>query len=382
MAKHAILSASSAHRWLHCSPAPRLELEFEDQESAAAAQGTDAHNLCEHKLKRALNIRSKRPVSEFNDDEMEEHSDDYVAYVLEQIEDVKKMCKDPLILIEERLDFSSYVPDGFGTGDTVIIADKSMHIIDLKYGQGILVFAEENPQMKLYALGALQSYESLYDIDEVTLHVFQPRRENISSWTISVVELKEWAEKVLKPKAELAFKGEGEYLPGEWCTFCRAAVKCRARAEEKLRLAESEFKLPPLLSDSEVEDVLSKLSDLTKWANEIMAYATDAAVNHGKEWSGFKVVEGRSIRKYKDQDKIAEKAKENGYKDIYRQSLIPLTEMEKLMGKARFKEVLGDLIIKSRGKPTLVPLSDKRKAINVSSAKNEFNKITEVKNYE
>lgn len=382
MAKHAILSASSAHRWLNCSPAPRLELEFEDQESTAAAQGTAAHNLCEHKLKRALNIRSKRPVSEFNDDEMEEHSDDYVAYVLEQIEEVKKVCKDPLILIEERLDFSSYVPEGFGTGDAVIIADKSMHIIDMKYGQGILVYAEDNPQMKLYALGALQSYESLYDIDEITLHVFQPRRENISSWTISVMGLKEWAEKVLKPKAELAFKGEGEYLPGEWCTFCRAAVKCRARAEEKLRLAESEFKLPPLLSDSEVEEVLSKLSDLSKWANEIMAYATDAAVNHGKQWSGFKVVEGRSIRKYKDQDKIAEKAKENGYKDIYRQSLIPLTEMEKLMGKARFKEVLGDLIIKPRGKPTLVPLSDKRKAINVSSAKNEFNKITEVKNYE
>lgn len=178
---HAILSASSAHRWLNCSPAPRLELEFEDQESTAAAQGTAAHNLCEHKLKKALNIRSKRPVSKFHDDEMEEHSDDYVSYVLEQIEEVKKQCKDPLILIEERLDFSYYVPEGFGTGDCVIIADKSMHIIDMKYGQGILIFAEENPQMKLYALGALQSYESLYDIEDVTLHIFQPRRENISS---------------------------------------------------------------------------------------------------------------------------------------------------------------------------------------------------------
>lgn len=378
MAKHAILSASGAHRWLECTPAPRLELEFEDQESTAAAQGTAAHNLCEHKLKRALNIRSKRPVSEFNDDEMEEHTDDYVAYVLEQVEEVKKTCKDPLILIEERLDFSSYVPEGFGTGDTVIIGDKHLHIIDMKYGQGILVYAEENPQMKLYALGALQAYESLYDIEDVTLHIFQPRRENISDWTISVDELKEWAENILKPKAKLAFEGEGEYLPGDWCTFCRAAVKCRARAEEKLRLAQSEFRLPPLLSDTEIEEILSKLSDLTKWANEIMAYATDAAVNHGKEWSGFKVVEGRSNRKYKDEDKIAELAKENGYKDIYKQSLITLTEMEKLMGKSRFKEILGDFIIKPKGKPSLVPLSDKRKAINVSNAKNEFNKITEV----
>lgn len=378
MAKHAILSASGAHRWLECTPAPRLELEFEDQESTAAAQGTAAHNLCEHKLKRALNIRSKRPVSEFNDDEMEEHTDDYVAYVLEQVEEVKKTCKDPLVLIEERLDFSSYVPEGFGTGDTVIIADKHLHIIDLKYGQGILVYAEDNPQMKLYALGALQAYESLYDIEEVTLHIFQPRRENVSAWAITVDDLKKWAEKDLKPKAELAFEGEGEYFPGDWCTFCRASVKCRARAEEKLKLAQSEFKLPPLLSDTEIEEILSKLSDLTKWANEIMAYATDAAVNHGKGWSGFKVVEGRSNRKYKDEDKVADVAKANGYKDIYRQSLITLTEMEKLMGKVEFKEVLGDLIIKPKGKPALVPLSDKRKALNVSNAKTEFNKITEV----
>lgn len=375
---HTILSASGAHRWLNCNKSARLELEFENQESTAAAQGTAAHNLCEHKLKKALHIRNKRPVSEFNDDEMEEHSDAYVEYVLEQLDEVKKTCKDPLVLIEERLDFSCYVPEGFGTGDTIIIGDKSLHIIDMKYGQGILVYAEENPQMKLYALGALEAYESLYDIEEVTLHIFQPRRENVSAWTISVDDLKKWTENDLKPKAKLAFEGEGEYLPGDWCTFCRAAVKCRARAEEKLKLAQSEFKLPPLLSDTEIEEILSKLSDLTKWANEIMAYATDAAVNHGKDWSGFKVVEGRSNRKYKDEDKVADVAKANGYKDIYRQSLITLTEMEKLMGKTKLKEVLGDLIIKPKGRPTLVPLSDKRQALNVSSAETEFNKITEL----
>lgn len=382
MSDHAVLSASGAHRWLNCLPSARLELEFVNNESSAAAEGTAAHALCEHKLKKALRMRSKRPVSVYNSDEMEEHSDAYVEFVMEQLELAKQSCTDPLILIEQRLDFSCYVPQGFGTGDCIIIADKKLHIIDFKYGMGVLVDAVDNPQMKLYALGALEIYDSLYDIEEVSMTIFQPRRENVSTWTIRVEALKDWAEKELKPKAKKAYDGEGEYLPGEWCTFCRAAVKCRARAEEKLKLAQSEFKLPPLLTDSEIEEVLSKLSDLTKWANEIIAYATDAAVNHGKEWHGFKVVEGRSVRKYKDEDAVAEVAKANGYKDIFRQSLITLTEMERLMGKSKFEKILGDLIYKPPGKPTLVPLSDKRPAMNVSNAKNEFNEITEECEYE
>ena len=382
MSDHAVLSASGAHRWLNCLPSARLELEFVNNESSAAAEGTAAHALCEHKLKKALHMRSKRPVSVYNSDEMEEHSDAYVEFVMEQLELAKQSCTDPLILIEQRLDFSCYVPQGFGTGDCIIIADKKLHIIDFKYGMGVLVDAVDNPQMKLYALGALEIYDSLYDIEEVSMTIFQPRRENVSTWTIRVEDLKAWAEKELKPRAKKAYDGEGEYLPGEWCTFCRAAVKCRARAEEKLKLAQSEFKLPPLLTDSEIEEVLSKLSDLTKWANEIIAYATDAAVNHGKEWHGFKVVEGRSVRKYKDEDAVAEVAKANGYKDIFRQSLITLTEMERLMGKSKFEKILGDLIYKPPGKPTLVPLSDKRPAMNVSNAKNEFNEITEECEYE
>ena len=382
MSDHAVLSASGAHRWLNCLPSARLELEFVNNESSAAAEGTAAHALCEHKLKKALHMRSKRPVSVYNSDEMEEHSDAYVEFVMEQLELAKQSCTDPLILIEQRLDFSCYVPQGFGTGDCIIIADKKLHIIDFKYGMGVLVDAVDNPQMKLYALGALEIYDSLYDIEEVSMTIFQPRRENVSTWTIRVEDLKAWAEKELKPKAKKAYDGEGEYLPGEWCTFCRAAVKCRARAEEKLKLAQSEFKLPPLLTDSEIEEVLSKLSDLTKWANEIIAYATDAAVNHGKEWHGFKVVEGRSVRKYKDEDAVAEVAKANGYKDIFRQSLITLTEMERLMGKSKFEKILGDLIYKPPGKPTLVPLSDKRPAMNVSNAKSEFNEITEECEYE
>lgn len=382
MSDHAVLSASGAYRWLNCLPSARLELEFVNNESSAAAEGTAAHALCEHKLKKALHMRSKRPVSVYNSDEMEEHSDSYVEFVMEQLELAKQSCTDPLILIEQRLDFSCYVPQGFGTGDCIIIADKKLHIIDFKYGMGVLVDAVDNPQMKLYALGALEIYDSLYDIEEVSMTIFQPRRENVSTWTIRVEDLKAWAEKELKPKAKKAYDGEGEYLPGEWCTFCRAAVKCRARAEEKLKLAQSEFKLPPLLTDSEIEEVLSKLSDLTKWANEIIAYATDAAVNHGKEWHGFKVVEGRSVRKFKDEDAVAEVAKANGYKDIFRQSLITLTEMERLMGKSKFEKILGDLIYKPPGKPTLVPLSDKRPAMNVSNAKNEFNEITEECEYE
>ncbi len=382
MSDHAVLSASGAHRWLNCLPSARLELEFVNNESSAAAEGTAAHALCEHKLKKALHMRSKRPVSVYNSDEMEEHSDAYVEFVMEQLELAKQSCTDPLILIEQRLDFSCYVPQGFGTGDCIIIADKKLHIIDFKYGMGVLVDAVDNPQMKLYALGALEIYDSLYDIEEVSMTIFQPRRENVSTWTIRVEDLKAWAEKELKPRAKKAYDGEGEYLPGEWCTFCRAAVKCRARAEEKLKLAQSEFKLPPLLTDSEIEEVLSKLSDLTKWANEIIAYATDAAVNHGKEWHGFKVVEGRSVRKFKDEDAVAEVAKANGYKDIFRQSLITLTEMERLMGKSKFEKILGDLIYKPPGKPTLVPLSDKRPAMNVSNAKNEFNEIMEECEYE
>ena len=377
MGNHAILSASSSHRWLHCLPSARLELEFENTNGEAAKEGTAAHALSEHKLKKALRIRSKRPTSEYDSDEMEECTDAYVDFIMEQVELARKSCTDPIVLIEQRLDFSCYVPDGFGTGDCVIISDDRLHIVDFKYGMGVLVDAEDNPQMKLYALGALEIYDSLYDIKEISMTIFQPRRENVSTWTVPVEELKAWAEEDLKPKAAKAYQGEGEYIPGPWCTFCRASIRCRARADEKLKLAQKEFKMPPLLTDSEIEEILNIIPDLTKWAGEITAYATDAAVNHGKEWSGFKVVEGRSIRKYTDEDAVAERAVESGYEDIYRKSLIPLTEMQKLMGKTKFEEILGGLIVKPPGKPTLVPKTDKRVAMNVTNAKNEFNEIME-----
>jgi len=373
--KHAILSASSSHRWLNCSPSARLELEFEDRETEAAAEGTAAHALCEHKLRRTLKRQSRKPVSRYDCEEMDTHTDNYVQFILETIAQTKEHCADPIINIEQRLDFSCYVPHGFGTGDCVIIADKTLHIIDFKYGQGVLVEAEHNPQMMLYALGALRIYDTLYDIEEVSMTIFQPRRENISTWTISVADLKAWAEDELIPKAKLAYEGKGDYIPGPWCTFCKAAVKCRARAEEKLRLAQYEFAMPPLLTDAEIEDILDKLSDLTSWANEIIAYAQDAALNHGKQWRGWKVVEGRSNRKYSNEQAVIEAANEAGYHDIFRKTLLPLTEMEKLMGKQNFQTILGSLIVKPAGKPTLVPASDKRPALN--HANTDFNEIQE-----
>ena len=373
--KHAVLSASSSHRWLNCSPSARLEQEFEDRETEAAAEGTAAHALCEHKLRRALKRQSRKPISKYDCEEMDTHTDNYVQFVLETIAQAKEHCADPIINIEQRLDFSCYVPHGFGTGDCIIIADKTLHIIDFKYGQGVLVEAEQNPQMMLYALGALRIYDTLYDIEDVAMTIYQPRRENISTWTITVSDLLSWAENELVPKARLAFDGKGEYMPGPWCTFCKAAVKCRARAEEKLALARYEFAQPPLLTDAEIEEILGKLDDLTRWADEIKSYAQDAALNHGKQWHGYKVVEGRSVRKYSDEEAVIEAANAAGYHDIFRKSLLPITEMEKLMGKQEFAEVLSGLIIKPAGKPTLVPITDKRPAM--TKANIDFNEIQE-----
>ncbi len=374
---HAVLSASSSHRWMNCTPSARLEREFADRETEAAAEGTAAHALCEHKLRRALKMRSRKPVSKYDCDEMDGYTDGYVEFVLEQLAQAKLECADPLVLIEQRLDFSCWVPEGFGTGDCLIVADKLLHIIDFKYGQGVLVEAEENPQMMLYALGALRLFDSLYDITEVSMSIYQPRRENVSTWTISVDELNAWAENTLKPKAELAHKGEGDYLPGPWCQFCKAAVKCRARAEEKLQLARFEFAPPPLLSDEEIEEILTKLDDLTKWASEIQAYAQDAAVNHGKVWQGFKLVATRTNRRYTDEGAVIQAAKDAGYTDIFRKSLIPITEMEKLMSKKEFNRILGSLVEKPQGRPTLVPVTDKRPALTNTGAGDDFTEFKE-----
>ncbi len=372
MMKHAILSASGAHRWMECTPSARLELQFDDTSGEAAEEGTAAHELSEYKLIKALKRDAEMPTSDYHSEEMDIYTDGYVQYVLEVLAGVKEKTKDPLLLIEQRLDFSHYVPEGFGTGDCIIVGNDVVHIIDFKYGQGVLVEAENNPQMMLYALGALHLFDGIYDIEHVHMTIYQPRRESISNFSLTKDELLDWAVHVLAPKAALAFEGEGEFIAGEWCRFCRASVQCRARAEANLKVAQYDFKKPSLLTDEEIADILLSISDLTKWAKEITAYATDAAVNHGKKWSGFKVVEGRSIRKYTSEEDVEKASKEAGYKDIYKQSILTITNMEKLMGKKKFNEILGQFVMKPKGKPTLVPESDKRPELKSISIKNEF----------
>lgn len=374
MGTHALLSPSAAHRWMNCPPSACLEREFPSSSSEVAAEGTAAHALCEHKLRKLLKLRTKRPQSDFEDDEMDRCSDDYVLFVQERMREIPS----PMVLVEQRLDITRYVTEAFGTADCIIVGGDRLHIVDFKYGMGVLVEAEHNPQMMLYALGALELLDGIYDIQKISVSIFQPRRENVCTWSLSKEELLRWARDDLVEKARLAYAGEGEYCAGEWCTFCRASVRCRARAEEKLRLAKEEFKYPPLITDEEIEDVLGEIPELIKWANAILAYATDAAVNHGKAWTGFKIVEWRSVRRYKDEDAVAREAESAGYTDIFDKKLISLTQMEKLMGKKVFTDILGGLIEKPPGKPTLVPVSDKRPAIHTGSAQSEFTAITEV----
>ncbi len=367
------MSASSSKRWLNCTPSARLEEQFtKDTGSVYAEEGTAAHALAEHKLKRLLKRRSRRPVSDYQCDEMEDCTDGYAAYAMEQIELAKQSCSDPIVLIEQHLDYSAYVPEGFGTGDLVIVADGTLAVIDLKYGKGVAVEAEWNPQMMLYGLGALELFDAIYDIDTVRMTIYQPRLESVSTWEISVSGLMEWVETELRPKAALAINGEGEFRCGSWCRFCKAKNTCRARAEEYLRLAQMEFQAPVLLSDEEVAEVLKVADDLAKWAADVYAFATDEAITHGKQWTGFKLVEGRSNRKYTDEEEVAEAAKAAGYTDIYKSTLVGITEMEKLMGKKKFAEVLGKLVYKPQGKITLVTESDKRQAVETASAEADF----------
>ena len=373
MGRHELLSASSSKRWLNCTPSARLEEQFGKEDGGPyAEEGTAAHALAEHKVKKCLRKRSKRPVSDYQCDEMEECTDGYASYVMEQVELAKQDCKDPVVLIEQRLDYSAYVPEGFGTGDLLIVADKTLTVIDLKYGKGVAVDAEWNPQMMLYGLGALELFDCIYDIETVRMTIYQPRLESVSTWEISVTDLMEWVEAELKPKAQLAIRGEGEFHCGSWCRFCKAKNTCRARAEEYLRLAQMEFKPPALLSDEEIAEVLKVADELARWSADVYAFATDEAITHGKKWAGFKLVEGRCSRKYTDEEEVAEAAKAAGYTDIYKKSLVGITEMEKLMGKKKFAEVLGKLVYKPQGKITLVTESDKRQEIQTATAEADF----------
>ncbi len=363
---HALLSASSSHRWLNCPPSARLCENYEDKGSEYAAEGTSAHMLCEYKLKVALGIRAKDPTDDlsFYNAEMEDCANGYAAYILELVEMAKQSCADPVVLIEQRLDFSKYVEGGFGTGDCLVIADGTLHIVDYKHGQGVLVEAEDNPQMKLYALGALEIFDGIYDIDTVSMTIYQPRRDNVSIYTVFKESLYQWAEEILKPTAELAYAGDGEFNCGEWCLFCKVKHECRARAERNLELAQHDFKLPPLLEDDEIEDILGKIDGLISWASDIKDYALQAALG-GKQWNGWKLVEGRSNRRYTDEAAVADAVSAAGF-DPYERKVLGITAMTSLLGQKRFEEVLGGYIEKPQGKPTLVPESDKRPAINTA----------------
>jgi len=371
VAKHALLSASSSHRWLHCTPSARLEENFENVTSVFAEEGTAAHELSEYKLRLFLGQPSKRPVSEFDSEDLEHYTDVYVDFATELIAEAMKRCSDSIILLEQRLDYSHYVTEGFGTGDLVIIADGILDIADLKYGKGITVSAENNPQMKLYALGALDLYDSLYDIQTVRMTICQPRLDSISTYEISVDELIHWAETELRHKAQLAFIGEGDFVAGTHCRFCRARQTCRARAESNLELAKHDFKQPTLLTDEEISEVLSKAEVIAAWADDIRAYALKEAIKSGRQWPGFKVVEGRSNRKYTDEIKVAEMLLATGTyneSDIYTRDLLGITAMEKMLGKKQFNSLLCNFIGKAQGKPTLVPISDKRPEFNTAIA--------------
>ena len=362
MAKHATLSASSSHRWLNCPPSVRICENYADVTTDYALEGTDAHALCEYQLKQSLGIPAEDPIENLTwyNAEMEGCAAGYAAYVMELLEDAKKTCADPVVMIEQRVDFSRWVKDGFGTADCILIADGVLHIVDYKHGKGVEVSAEKNPQMMLYALGALEIFDGIYDIETVRMTIYQPRLSNISIFEMSKDALFEWANTELTQKAQLAYEGKGDFHSGEWCRFCKAKAECRERAKANLELAKYEFTEPPLLGDAEIADILGKLDGLTSWAADVKEYALQQAIG-GKKWPGWKLVEGRSNRKYRSDADVADVVAHAGF-DPYEHKVRGITAMQMLLGRSRFEELLSPYIEKPQGKPTLVPESDKRPA--------------------
>ena len=376
---HARLNASSSHRWMMCPPSVKLSEQFEDKPSSYAEEGTFLHELCELKLHRYLGDMDPALIelqyaehrdNDFYSDEAETVTDEYVDFCIETIEAVRLSCPDPLIMVEHRLDYSDYVPDGFGTGDLIIVADGVLEVIDFKGGRGVRVEATRNSQLMLYGLGALLEFDPLYDIHQVRMTIVQPRLSNLSSFEMEADDLIRWAETEVRPKAMLAYEGKGDFCAGEWCRFCKARYTCRKRSEYHMSLAARDFKEPDLLSDEEIADILPVAESLNSWVQDLLAYATQEAVI-GKIWPGYKLVAGRSIRKYTSEAEVIKAATEAGYTDIYKTSLLGVGDLEKRMGKKAFNEVLGKYIVKPVGAPTLVPETDPRKPY--SDAASDFN---------
>lgn len=372
MGAHALLSPSAAHRWLNCTAAPRLEAGIEDSGSPYAAEGTLAHAYCAKKLKKFLGLPTDHEQAEieelcglYHSGEMDEYTDSYKTIVLEKYNAALAKTSDAQLLIETRLDFSDYVPDAFGTADAIIIADGCMEVIDFKYGKGVKVSAESNPQMMIYALGAYNRFAFEYNIDRVRMTIIQPRIDNLSEYELSVKELTDWTASTLVPKAQEAYEGRGPQRPGEWCRFCKVKSSCRALAEQCTRLAE-DYAEKILSAEELATEVLPKLATVKTWLAGVEDYALQQALS-GVLLPGWKIVEGRSIRKIINQAAAASALSKAGYThdEIYKpEELRTITDLEKTVGKSRFAALCGPYIEKPTGKPTLAPESDKRPAFN------------------
>ena len=371
MADHSILSPSAMERIIACPPSALENAGRPDQESEYAAQGTDAHALCEAKLREYLGEKVCDPREDLTwyDQEMEDCTDEYMTFVFGQIMEARAKCKDPAIMVEQKLDMTEYGEGMFGTADCVIVADENLHIIDFKYGTGVKVSAGDekkiNAQLACYALGALLIYDCLYEIETVTMTIFQPRLQNVSSVTVDKADLLRWGEEVLRPAVTLALKGEGEFHAGDHCRFCKIRDTCRKRVEYSMELAKYDFRLPSTLEDEEIEEILPRIDDFVNWANAVKEYALKAALS-GKVWDGWKVVEGKSNRKYKNEKAVAMVVKDAGY-DPYEEKLLGITAMTEMLGKARFNRLLDKLLVKPVGKPTLVPRDDPRPEMKISA---------------
>ena len=376
--KHALLGASKAEQWLACPPSARLQESVTENPSEYAEEGTVAHALAEIKLRgRVMVCNSKQrkdlkaqldkiKVNKFYGPEMEQAVQAYVEIVEERFMAAKARSSDAVVLLEEHLDYSEWVPEGFGTGDVVLIADRVLEVIDLKYGKGVPVSAYNNPQLRLYGLGAWWGYNYLYSVNEVHMTIIQPRLDSVSTDIVLIDPLTEWAELVVKPAAVLAFAGEGGYKAGDHCKWCKVKGNCRARADENMKALAHEFKDPALMSNEEIGSILFITEQLQSWAKDVENYASDQALN-GKPIPQWKLVEGRSNRSISDKDAAiaALKATELGQEKYLKpQELLGIGELEKRLGKKEFGELLGPWVVKPPGKPCLVPETDRRSELN------------------
>lgn len=346
--QHAILSASAAHRWLVCTPSARAEEKVESSLSPYAEEGTDAHAKAEAALRAYLETGRANQV---DDEDIQK----YVDYVIERI----NTYNNPLMFVEQKVDFSKYVPDGFGTADCVILVDNVLELIDLKYGKGVRVNAKNNPQIRLYALGALDMYSVIYRVEKVRMTIIQPRLDHVDSEEISVEDLQDWGETYVKPRAEKAYKGEGEFTPGEHCRFCRIRATCKTRSEYFLSLEQYGFADPETLSEDALREVIAKAEQISTWVDDVKTYAIGRILS-GQAIPGWKLVEGRSQRKITDESMAIETLRAAGYENVTKIALKPLGELEKLVGRKRLPEILGSLLIRPQGKPTLAPEDDPR----------------------